>query len=48
MESLTEPPMYVKCSCNNCGKRWESEKWEGKCPGCHSKNINQDAMMRGL
>lgn len=45
---MEEQPIFVKCLCNNCGHRWESEKWTGKCPICHSDNINQDAMMRGL
>ncbi len=48
MDSLTEPPMYVKCFCNNCGHSWESASWARKCPECNSENINQDAMIRGL
>lgn len=48
MDALTELLIYVKCICNNCGNRWESKVWVGKCPECHSENINQNAMMSGL
>ena len=48
MDSVTELLMYVKCICNICGNRWESEVWVGKCPECHNENINQSAMMSGL
>lgn len=46
-ESLEELPIYVNCICNECGHKWESQS-TGKCPKCHSKNINQNAMIRGL
>ena len=38
----------LKCICNDCGNKWESEKWEWKCTRCNSNNIDQNVMMRGL
>lgn len=43
-----EQPIYVNCLCHDCGHKWESEAFVGKCPLCDSNNINQNVMMRGL
>ena len=48
MEQLLELPIYVSCTCKDCGHKWESEKWTKGCPECNSHSIDQAAMVRGL
>ena len=48
MEPLVELPIYVNCTCNDCGHKWESETWAKSCPECNNNRIDQTAMMRGL
>lgn len=48
MEPLKDLLLYVSSVCADCGHRWESDAFAGKCPECHSGNITQNAMTRGL
>ena len=48
MEPLKDLLLYVSSVCGDCGHRWESDAFSGKCPVCHSGNITQNAMTRGL
>jgi Zn finger protein HypA/HybF involved in hydrogenase expression len=39
-------PLCIDSLCQDCGNKWESEEWRGKCPKCGSQNISQKAIIK--
>lgn len=48
METSKDLLLYISCTCIDCGHRWESYTYTGRCPECQSDNITRSAMTRGL
>lgn len=38
--------LCIDSLCHNCGHKWESEEWRGKCPKCGSENISQKTIVK--